>query len=159
MVEGANDEGHFARSGTAGTPSVAASWRHLPRFAGEDDLRAPELTFRRARALRRAMTPPEVRLWVRLRARGEGLPIFRRQHPMGSYILDFYCAAAKLAVEIDGEGHGMGDRPERDRHRDAWLAERGVTTLRVPAVDVMRRFEDTVQMIFEAANTRIAGTD
>jgi very-short-patch-repair endonuclease len=87
------------------------------------------------------------------------LPVFRRQHPIGPYILDFYCAAAKLAVEIDGEGHGMGDRPQRDERRDAWLAERGVTTLRVPAVDVMRRFEDTVQMIFEAANGRIAGTD
>jgi very-short-patch-repair endonuclease len=78
---------------------------------------------------------------------------------MGPYILDFYCAAAKLAVEIDGEGHGMGDRPQRDERRDAWLAERGVTTLRVPAVDVMRRFEDTVQMIFEMAHGRVARTD
>ncbi len=78
---------------------------------------------------------------------------------MGPYILDFYCAAAKLAVEIDGESHGMGDRPERDERRDAWLAERGVTTLRVPTVDVMRRFEDTVQMIFDTANERLAGTD
>jgi very-short-patch-repair endonuclease len=76
---------------------------------------------------------------------------------MGPYILDFYCPAAKLAVEIDGAGHGMGDQPQRDNRRDAWLAERGVTTLRIPAADVMRQFEDTVQIIFEAARGRLPG--
>ena len=101
------------------------------------------------------MTPPEVRLWVRLRVRIGEQPIFRRQHPLGPYILDFYCPAAKMAVEIDGMGHSVGNQPQRDELRDAWLAERGIATLRIAAVDVMRQFEDTVQMIFETARGRL----
>ena len=49
----------------------------------------------RARALRKAMTSPEVRLWARLRGRGPQRPTFRRQHPLGSIILDFYCPSVK----------------------------------------------------------------
>jgi very-short-patch-repair endonuclease len=42
------------------------------------------------------------------------MPVFRRQHPIGRYVLDFYCAGARLAVEIDGLSHDLGDRPQRD---------------------------------------------
>jgi very-short-patch-repair endonuclease len=59
----------------------------------------------RARALRRQMSEPEVMLWSRLRSRGEDHPTFRRQHPFGSIILDFYCPAARLAIEVDGATH------------------------------------------------------
>jgi very-short-patch-repair endonuclease len=59
----------------------------------------------RARAMRKAMTEPEVMLWSRLRGRGPDRPTFRRQHPFGSMILDFYCPAARLAVEVDGATH------------------------------------------------------
>jgi very-short-patch-repair endonuclease len=45
--------------------------------------------------------------------------VFRRQHPIGPYVLYFYCAKAKLAVEIDGASHDMGDRPHHDLRRDA----------------------------------------
>ena len=103
------------------------------------------------------MTPPEVRLWLRIRGRGTGLPAFRRQHPMGPYVIDFYCPAARLAVEVDGIGHSMGDQPQRDERRDDWLASRGIATLRVPAADVMRRFEETLQAIITEALARIAG--
>ena len=54
-------------------------------------------------------------------------PVFRRQHPIGPYVIDFYCAKAWLAIEIDGMSHDMGDRPYSDAQRDAWLRERGVT--------------------------------
>src|SRR5260370_33825496 len=68
----------------------------------EGALRAPEKTFRRARQLRQQMSLPEVVLWQALRkARFAGLRI-RRQHPIGPYILDFYCPAARLAIEVDG---------------------------------------------------------
>jgi very-short-patch-repair endonuclease len=77
------------------------------------------------------MTLPEVRLWVRLRQPAEGAPRFRRQHPLGPYVLDFYCPAAKLCVEVDGWGHNMGEQPARDE------AARGIATLRVPAADVL----------------------
>ena len=83
------------------------------------------------------MTPPEVMLWVRLRPRQPEGPRIRRQHPIGPYIADFYCSAARLVIEVDGRGHNMGDRPERDERRDAWMAAQGFTVLRYTAADVM----------------------
>ena len=91
---------------------------------------------RNARRLRRKMTLPEVILWQSLRQRPDGLK-FRRQHPTGPYVLDFYCGDARLAVEVDGEAHSLGDRPQRDVARDEWLREAGIETLRIPAVDVL----------------------
>ncbi|RYB05373.1 DUF559 domain-containing protein [Lichenibacterium ramalinae] len=79
---------------------------------------APRLTVARARRLRRAMTPPELRLWSALRRRPEGRK-FRRQHPLGPYVLDFYCDEARLGVEVDGLAHDLGSAPARDRMRDA----------------------------------------
>jgi very-short-patch-repair endonuclease len=55
-------------------------------------MRAPKKTIRNARNLRRMLSVPEVQLWDRLRARAPGKLVFRRQHPVGSYVLDFYCA-------------------------------------------------------------------
>ena len=55
---------------------------------------------------------------------------------MGPYILDFYCPAIKLAIEVDGEGHGHPDQARHDLRRDRWLFEQGVTMLRVAATDV-----------------------
>jgi very-short-patch-repair endonuclease len=65
-------------------------------------MKAPTETIANARRLRRALSPPEARLRSRLRARSPGAPAFRRQHPIGPYVLDFYCAKARFAVEIDG---------------------------------------------------------
>ena len=81
--------------------------------------------------------------------------MFRRQHPVGPYVIDFYCAAARLAVEIDGWGHALGDGPERDERRDAWLRERGIRTMRIPAVEVMQRCEETVERVVQAARAAI----
>src|SRR5574337_1387285 len=88
-------------------------------------MRAPSQTIARARQLRRQLSPPEARLWSRLRVRSQDMPVFRRQHPVGPYVLDFYCSEARLAVEIDGSVHDTEDHPERDRRRDAWLVSRG----------------------------------
>lgn len=54
---------------------------------------------------------------------------FRREYPIGPYRLDFYCAEAKLALEMDGEQH----EPERDQARDEWLNDQGIATLRIPS--------------------------
>jgi very-short-patch-repair endonuclease len=84
------------------------------------------------------------------------MPIFRRQHPIGPYVLDFYCAKARLAVELDGMSHDVGDRPERDARRDTWLKAQGVTVLRIPGVEVARRIDDVadgiIRMAIEMAN-------
>ena len=84
------------------------------------------------------MTPPEAALWTRLRQRREGLPSFRRQHPIGPYILDFYCARLRLVVEVDGLIHGTGSSPQHDARRDAWLASQDVEVIRYSAADVMK---------------------
>jgi very-short-patch-repair endonuclease len=99
-----------------------------------------------ARRLRRRMSLPEVLLWKVLRGSGIGLH-FRKQHPLGPYVLDFYCDEAKLAVEVDGYAHGTDDRPERDARRDAWLAEKGVRTLRISAREVLRSPDDAARTI------------
>lgn len=81
------------------------------------------------------MTPPERRLWNALKTRPGGFK-FRRQHEHGPYYLDFFCFEASLAVEVDGFGHDLGSNPRRDERRDAWLASRGIVTVRVMATDV-----------------------
>lgn len=75
-------------------------------------------------------------LWQVLR-RSPGEYKFRKQHPAGPYVLDFFCARANLAIEIDGFAHDTGNRPERDARRDDWLTENRIDTLRVPARDVL----------------------
>lgn len=96
-------------------------------------MRAAKKTMHNARRLRRTLSVPEARLWSLLRARSPGRPVFRRQHPVGSYVHDFYCAKARLAIEIDGFAHEVGDRPQRDACRDEWLASQGVTVMRIGA--------------------------
>ena len=83
------------------------------------------------------MTLPEVYLWQRLRTPADGCPRFRRQHPFGPYVLDFFCPAAKLVVEVDGIAHAMGDQPQRDERRDSWLQAQGLTVVRINAGDVL----------------------
>ena len=63
------------------------------------------------------MSLPKVLLWNLLRKSPDGVH-FRRQEAMGLFVLDFYCAKTKVGIEIDGIGHEMGDRPERDGQRD-----------------------------------------
>ena len=97
------------------------------------------------------MPPPEVVLWQALRARQlDGLR-FRRQHPMGPFILDFYCPEAKLCVEVDGYVHTLPQQAVRDERREDWLAGQGVRVVRIPAIDVVRRLSDVLDVILGAA--------
>ncbi len=77
--------------------------------------------------------------------------MFRRQHPIGPYVLDFYCAKARLAIELDGASHDMGDRPQRDMRRNAWLKARGITVMRIPANDLTRRLDEAADAIVRMA--------
>ncbi|WP_374405018.1 endonuclease domain-containing protein [Pelagerythrobacter sp.] len=115
----------------------------------------PARTVQRARRLRREMTLPEVLLWQQLRGSPQGIR-FRKQHPAGGYILDFFCARANLAIEVDGIAHDMGDRPQRDAKRDAWLAERRIETRRIPADDVLNDPVAVAENIIAMANIRMA---
>jgi very-short-patch-repair endonuclease len=102
------------------------------------DAKTTDLVAKRARAFRRALTDPEVMLWSRLKGRGRGQPIFRRQFPYESMIFDFYCPAAKLAVEIDGSTHWTDEKRAKDESRDRWLAARGIAVMRIGAGEVYR---------------------
>lgn len=109
-------------------------------------------SYRRAKRLRREMSLPEVLLWQQLRGRdGEK---WRKQHPAGPYVLDFYCDAARLCVEVDGEIHARGTACAADVRRDTWLAVQGVATLRVPAVEVLHNLDGVVVGIGEVVARR-----
>ena len=117
-------------------------------------MRAPEKTFVRARQLRRDLSLPEALLWDCLRAgRLEGLR-FRRQHPVGRYVVDFYCPVARLAVEVDGAHHDHPAQIHHDRQRDGWLAEHGIRVMRLAAGDVLddRTLEGVLKMIVHVAS-------
>jgi very-short-patch-repair endonuclease len=114
----------------------------------------------RARKLRREMSLPEVLLWQRLRRPESAAVKFRRQHAVGPYVLDFYCAAAKLCVEVDGEAHADADRAFLDARRDESLARAGVRTLRIAAAAVLHDPDQIAAWICdEALGTRTPLTD
>ncbi|MDO8378712.1 endonuclease domain-containing protein [Phenylobacterium sp.] len=104
-----------------------------------------------ARMLRRRLSLPEGLLWRALKGGKYGALHVRKQHPMGPYVLDFFCASASLCVEVDGTSHSAGDRPHRDERRDAWLAARGVRTLRISAQFVLEDIDGAIAMVLAAA--------
>ena len=83
-----------------------------------------------AKEMRRVMTPSERVLWAELRNRQVMNTKFRRQHPFGQFILDFYAADVKLAIEVDGSVHNTPDQQAYDRWRDDILRAQGLTVLR-----------------------------
>ncbi len=116
--------------------------------------RKPSTTVTRAKRFRRELSLPEILLWRCLRASPNGHR-FRKQHPAGPYLLDFFCARANLAIEIDGFAHETGDRPERDERRDLWLRKRRIDTLRIPAADVLRDATDVAEGIVALVEERL----
>ena len=90
----------------------------------------------RARELRKEASVPERLLWGLLRNRRLGGLKFRRQQPVGAYVVDYFCEAAQLVIELDGESHTR--RESEDARRDAYLRERGLTVLRIPNDDLLR---------------------
>lgn len=106
----------------------------------------------RTRQLRSEMSLPERMLWQQLRLRPAGLK-FRRQHPIGPYVVDFYCSAARLAIEIDGKSHDMGDNPVRDIERTNFLKENGHRVLRVSAQRVLSDAVGTPEAIAARAES------
>jgi very-short-patch-repair endonuclease len=98
-----------------------------------------------ARAMRRNMTPTERVLWNRLRRSAlEGLH-FHRQQIIAGFIVDFYCAAASIAIELDGPVHDS--QLESDRERDRALAELGIRTMRIRNEEVGDNLEAVLKRI------------
>jgi very-short-patch-repair endonuclease len=96
-----------------------------------------------ARANRQGMTDAEVRLWIELRRLGLGVS-FRRQHPIGPYIVDFACLAIRLVIELDGSQHLDS---QADKIRDAFLKRNGWTVLRFWSADVLLDVDSVVAAV------------
>ncbi len=99
----------------------------------------------RARELRGEMTDAEVRLWFRLRANQIGGYHFRRQVPLGPYVVDFLCLKARLVIEVDGSQHQTAI--SRDEERTAWLRSRGFRVLRFWNNEVLQQTESVLEKI------------
>jgi len=108
----------------------------------------------RRKQLRREMTPPERKLWKALR--GEQLGVkFRRQHPIGPYIADFYSREAQLVVEVDGVAAHSGEEAfEYDRARDTYMESLGLRVMRIPASEVEHNLEGVRDAIKQACEVQ-----
>jgi adenine-specific DNA-methyltransferase len=96
--------------------------------------------------MRGTLTDAEMLLWQALRNRRMAAAKFRRQHPIGRYILDFYCDEKKLAIELDGGQHV--EAVEYDARRDAWLLEQGIQVIRFWNNQVLTETESVLEVIY-----------
>lgn len=103
----------------------------------------------KAREMRKAMTPAEFKLWMALRLKNLGYK-FRRQFPIGPYIVDFVCFEKNLVIEVDGEQHMESSK---DRARDERLRAQGFEVLRFWNRDVLRNRRGVVERIQEVLGT------
>jgi very-short-patch-repair endonuclease len=104
-------------------------------------------TLARARELRRRPTAAETLLWRRLRsAQVEGFR-FRRQQPIGRFIVDFFCSEAQLVIEIDGDTHA--GRKAYDASRTEWLTKESYRVIRFMNTEVLRSLDTLLQVVLD----------
>ena len=101
------------------------------------------ITRERRRELRRQATKPERLMWAALRNHRLGGLKFRRQHPIGIYIVDFFCAEKQTVVEIDGDYHDYVQEDDLERQR--YLEARGLTIIRFSNDEVLQHYEAVVE--------------
>ncbi|MCX8092266.1 MAG: endonuclease domain-containing protein [Verrucomicrobiae bacterium] len=117
-------------------------------------LKQAPTTTRLARNLRKRDSWAERLLWSWLRNRRFASYKFRRQHPVGPYILDFFCVEARLNIELDGFQHGHPSRRREDAERDSYLESRGVKVLRFWSSHLRREREAICNTIWEVLQER-----
>lgn len=108
----------------------------------------------RAREMRQPQTPAEATLWRVLKNQKIGYK-FRRQHPIYRFIIDFYCAHAKLLIEIDGASHLQPDQIEYDNARTEYLEEFGYKVIRFTNNDVRYNLNAVIGEILKMVESRI----
>ena len=111
--------------------------------------RLPTEILSRARELRRNQTDAESLLWFVLRNRRMAGVKFKRQRPIGPYIVDFYCAEKKLAIELDGGGHAEERQARYDARRSSWLAQEGIEVIRIWNNQVLSQTDAVLQCIWD----------
>jgi very-short-patch-repair endonuclease len=104
-------------------------------------------TYENARHLRQVKTDAEEKLWHSLRNRKVQNLKFRRQHPFGNYVLDFYCHEKKLCIEADGGIHNEKDIAAYDIERTKVLNENGITVLRFTNEEIITKMETVINTI------------
>lgn len=107
-----------------------------------------------ARNLRCGQTEAEQKLWARLRDRRLQGHKFRRQVPLGRFIVDFSCYDERLVIELDGSPHADEERRARDRDRTHWLESRGFRVLRFWNSEVLANMEGVLTRILQALEQR-----
>jgi very-short-patch-repair endonuclease len=113
------------------------------------------MSVERARQLRKNMTRYEVKLWLRLREMIAYGFRFRRQVPIGQFIVDFACFKSKLVIEVDGNQHGLPDHRAADITRDAWLMQKGYRVLRFANHVIWEAIESVVETVFAQGQPRL----
>ena len=116
------------------------------------EINNPKLT-KYSRKLRKGMTPEERKLWYAFLRKID--VTIHRQKVFGKYILDFYCASAKIAIELDGSQHYSGTVEENDLDRDAYLKNMGITVLRYSNREVNYCFDEVCSIILNELSKRI----
>jgi very-short-patch-repair endonuclease len=106
-------------------------------------------TFKNARTNRKTATETEALLWQELRGKKINGYKFRRQHPVDTFIADFYCHEKKLVIEIDGEYHYQNDQPQYDAWRTEILENLGITVIRFSNYEVENEIEKVKNLIKE----------
>ena len=105
-----------------------------------------------ARILRKNMTPEELHLWYDCLSK---LPVaVRRQKPIGDYVVDFYCAKARLVIELDGSQHNSPEGRASDKERDEYLGGLGIRVMRFKNIHVMREFNSVCRSIVRCIEER-----
>jgi len=109
-----------------------------------------DISLMRRRALRKRSTDAEAVLWHLLRGRRFWGLKFRRQHPLGPFILDFFCTDIRLAVELDGGQHFTSEGQEYDRRRSQYLAQLGVQVIRFSNRELFEEVEGVLEALGQA---------
>lgn len=107
-----------------------------------------------SRILRSNMTDAEQLLWSRIRRKQILGVQFYRQKPLANYIVDFYCAAANLVIEVDGSQHYSAEGLMADQYRDAVLGSMGLLVLRFDNLQVLNQLDAVVNVIYQAVMQR-----
>lgn len=101
-----------------------------------------------ARKLRQTSTPTEQILWKHLRGAQMNGYKFRRQYPIGPFVLDFYCAAIQLVIEIDGDVHALRSQIKHDQNREQYLKDKGLTIFHVTTHEIIENLDGVLKQIY-----------
>lgn len=129
----------------------------MKRIKGGSHQDALPSTFRNAEFLRKNMTHHELLVWEKIRNKQIYMQKFRRQHPIGRYILDFFCIECKLSIEVDGESHSSIIQMEYDLERTKYLEQIGITELRISNIQIDENINAVIEIIRGTIKERLNG--